>query len=93
MLLVADADLSEAERKDLAAVLERRHGKVKLIAVEGNPRAVIVKTTNEVAPLLRDPESALTVGGKKLASVLTSGAVVNLKRRASEAAANGKVHE
>lgn len=91
--MVADADLSEAERKGLSAILEGRHGKVKLIAVEGNPRAVIVKTTNEVAPLLRSPENGLAIGGKKLTSVLTSGAVGNLKRRASEAAANGKVHE
>lgn len=93
MLLVADEDISDADRKDLAAILERRHGKVKLILVDENPRAVIVKTTNVVAPLLRGPDNVLTVGGKRLASVLTSGAVGNLKRRAKEAAGNGQVHE
>ncbi|MDE1853112.1 MAG: hypothetical protein KGI38_05100 [Thaumarchaeota archaeon] len=93
VLLVADADLSENEKQDLAAVLERRHGKVKLISVDGNPRAVIVKTNNQVAPVLRDPENTLIIGGKTLKTVLTSGAVVNLKRRASEAHSNGEVHE
>jgi len=88
---LADAELSDADRKELAAILEGRHGKVKVIAVEGNGRAVIVKTTNQVAPLLRDEGSPLIVGGKKLAPVLTSGAIGNLKNRATEAAANGKV--
>jgi hypothetical protein len=93
VLLLADAGVSESERKELATVLEERHGRVKLIAVEGNPRAVIVKTNNEVAPLLRDPQRELVVGGKRLVAVLTSGGVGKLKRRASEAANNGKVHE
>lgn len=93
VLLVADADLSEADKKELTTILEARHGKVKLISVRGNSRAVIVKTTSEAAPLLRDPGARLGVGGKGLVSVLTSGAVGNLKRRASEAAADGEVHE
>lgn len=93
VLLIADADLSEKEKKDLGSVLERRHGKVKLISVDGNPRALIVKTDNRVAPILRAPENTLTIGGKTLKTVLTSGAVVNLKRRASEAHPNGEVHE
>jgi len=91
VLLVADGELSEAERKDLQAVLEARHGSVKLIFVRGNARAVIVRTTNDVVPLLRDPGRPLKVGGKKLETVLTSGAVGNLKRRASEATGHGQV--
>ncbi|HUH82710.1 MAG TPA: hypothetical protein VLX33_02385 [Nitrososphaerales archaeon] len=93
VLLVADDVISESERKTLRSILERRHQGDKLIEVRGNPRAVIVKTTNEVASSFRGAEGGLTVGGKKLTSVLTSGAVVNLKRRASEARANGQVHE
>lgn len=90
---MADAEISEADKKDLSSILEQRHGKVKLISVDSNPKAVIVKTTNMAAPLLRNVENTLTVGGKSLTPVLTSGAVGNLKRRASEAALNGKVHE
>ena len=88
---MADGELSDAERNLLASVLERRHGKVKVIAVEGNPRAVIVKTTDDVVPLLREEGAALSVGGSRLAPVLTSGAVGKLKRRATEVAAYGEV--
>jgi hypothetical protein len=91
VLLVADADLSAEETKGLAELLQRRHGHVKLIFVDGNARAVIVKTTNAVAPLLRAPEGRLTAGGKALKPVLTSGAVGKLKRRASETARHGQV--
>jgi hypothetical protein len=90
---MADADLSEEEWKELSGVLEGRHGKLKLIPVEGNRRAVIVKTTNEAAPLIRDRDDGLRVGGKELQTVLTSGAIGKLKRRASSPAANGKIHE
>jgi hypothetical protein len=93
VLLVADSDVSESERKELAAILEARHGRVKLVAIEGNPRAVIVKTTEDIARLIRNPGEGLTVRGKRLVSVLTSGAVGKLKRRASEAPTNGQVHE
>jgi hypothetical protein len=93
VLLLADADLSDAETKQLSALLEERHPGARLIAVEDNPRAAIVKTTAEVAPLFRDPANRLTIGGKRLTPVLTSGAIGNLKRRASGGAANGKVHE
>ena len=93
VLLVADAALSDPERKALQSIIERRHPGDRLIEVQGNPTAVIIRTTNEVAPLFRTAEGAPTVGGKRLAAVLTSGAVGNLKMRAVEAATNGAVHE
>jgi hypothetical protein len=93
VLFTSEDVLTEGERKQLAEILERRYGKVKLIAVEGNPRAVIVKTTNATAPLLRDLDPELTIHEKRLKSVLTSGAIGKLKRRAAPAVANGKVHE
>ncbi|MDG7008205.1 MAG: hypothetical protein JRN06_08165 [Nitrososphaerota archaeon] len=93
VLLVADAAITQPERKALQSVIERRHPGDRVIEVQGNPRAVIVKTTNEVAPSFRTTEGAPTVGGKRLTAVLTSGAVGNLKRRAAEAATNGQVHE
>ena len=91
VLLMAEADLSEGAIRDLQSTLDSRYGTVKLISVKGNPRAVIVKTTNRVAPLLREHGSFLTPGGKKLEAVLTSGAVGNLKKRALVAKADGQV--
>jgi hypothetical protein len=93
VLLVAEAAISEPQRKMLRSIIERRHPGDKLIEVQGNPRAVIVKTTNGIAPSFRTEEGAPVIGGRKLTAVLTSGAVVNLKRRAAEAATNGQVHE
>ena len=89
--MAADADISEKEIRDFGTYLEKRYGKVKLISVEGNARALIVKTTNEVAPLLRSPERPLRAGGKALVAVLTSGGVGKLKRTASTANAHGEV--
>jgi len=79
--------------KMLRSAVERRHPGDRLIEVQGNPRAVIVKTTNEFAPSFRTDEGAPTIGGKRLTAVLTSGAVGNLKRRAAGAGTNGQVHE
>jgi hypothetical protein len=93
VLLVADSDLSAAEMKELRSVIGQRYPEAKVIEVEGSPRAAIIKTTNAVAPLLRDPDEELTIGGKRVRAVLTSGAVGNLKRRAPGAGANGQVHE
>ncbi len=89
MLLVAEGDLSDSELKELQATLDRRLGRTKLIAVPGNRRAVIVRTTGESVPSLRAPATPIAVGGKTIVSVLTSGAVGNLKRRASDAGALG----
>jgi hypothetical protein len=95
VLLVADEELTESEVKDLAALLEGRHGKVKVIALEGDRRGVVVKTTNELAPYLRDSDPPLTLHGKRLKSVLTSGSIGKLKRRRSGSGMTGigEVHE
>ena len=84
VLLVAGEDLSESDMKELSSLLEARHGKVKVIPLESNPRAVIVKTTNAVAPLLRAQSGELRLGEKRLSTVLTSGSIGKLKSRASE---------
>jgi hypothetical protein len=83
VLLVADGELSDGDRRDLSVMLERRHGKVTIIPVVKNPRAVIVKTTNAVAPLLRETSGELHLGGKRLVTILTSGSIGKLKNRAS----------
>ena len=91
LLFYAKSNLSEDDLRRFTEVVRGWHQEAKVIPVKGNPRAVIVRTTNQVAPLLRDIKPGIRVGGVELVSVLTSGAIGNLKKRASEAGANGKV--
>jgi len=95
VLLVADGELSDSDRRDLASELQDKYGKVTVITAETDPRAVIVKTTNSVAPLLRAASGEFHPGGRHLAAVLTSGSIGKLKRRASGAPTtrNGEVSE
>ena len=93
LLFFADADLSEEDMKSLEALVRRRYGVAKAISVKANARAAIVKTSNVAAAGIRESGGELKVGGKSLGSVLTSGAIGKLKRRATGAAANGKVPE
>ena len=91
VLFLGSANLSEEDLRMFSDFIRGRHPEAKVIPIRENPRAVIVKTTNEVVPLLRDTGSGLKVGETDLVSVLTSGAIGNLKRRASAAGANGEV--
>ncbi len=91
VLLMADGELSSEDIKGISEIVERRYGNVKMIPLKENSMALIVKTDNVIATMLREPEWALVFGGKIVRPVLTSGAIVNLKRRASVAPANGQV--
>lgn len=79
----------------LSKALEGRYGKTKVIAVKGAPKAVVVKTTETVAPLLREWGDGLRAGDKRLTPVLTSGGIGKLKRRATSTAETGigQIHE
>jgi hypothetical protein len=90
---MADGDLSSEELMSIGKILETRYGKVKMIPLKENPNAVVVKTDNEIAPILRESEWGLVIGRRRIKAILTSGAIGKLKRRASDAAANGEVHE
>jgi hypothetical protein len=92
VLLVSDSDLAGAE-DELGEYLEGRFGRMKLIPLKGDPRSVIVKTTAEVAARLRGRESSIVFRGGRVRTVLTSGAVGNLKRRAAGGRSIGQVHE
>lgn len=85
VLFLADRDMGEEEFRELASSLEERRWDSKLIEVRGAPRAVIVRTTAEYAALMREEGGMPSVRGRRLTPVMTSGAVGNLKRRASEA--------
>jgi len=91
VLFLAKSDLSEEDLRQFSKVVKGWHRDAKVIGVKGNPRAVIVKTTNEFALRLRDTKPVVGGAEVELTTVLTSGAIGNLKKRASEPAANGKV--
>jgi len=91
VLFLAKSDPSEGDVLRFSEAVRRLQQDAKVIEVKGNPRAVIVKTTNEVAPRLREITPGIRAGGSEFVAVLTSGAIGNLKKRASEPAANGKV--
>lgn len=93
ILFEAESELGEEDLKTLSAELASRGWRAKVIAVEGSPRSAIVRTDGDVASQIRAQGGRISVGGLVLASLLTSGAVGNLKRRAREGVEHGQVHE
>ena len=91
LLYLADAELSEPDIRSFEAMLRGWCDPVKVIPVKTNQKAVIVKTSNRGAATLREGRSKLTIGGKFLGCVLTSGAIGNLKRCAKGAPDIGKI--
>ena len=90
VLFEATAPLTDGDIERFAEVLGQKRIAVKVIPIKGNPMAVIVKTTNAALPDLRGLPD-IVLGGTRLVSVLTSGAIGNLKKRARRAAAIGQV--
>jgi hypothetical protein len=90
---MAEKEVTEEDEASLAEILTRRHGKTIVIKVDANPRALIVKTTNVVAPVLRGASGQINLGGKTFVTLLTSGSIGKLKKRATASAAteHGKV--
>lgn len=74
------------EFEEFGRILEMRHRKLKIIAVRGNSRAVIIRTTVEVAAELREESGSIALGEKRVEVVLTSGVIGKLKRKAEESA-------
>jgi len=82
ILIFSDRELSSSDKMDLAMILESRYGKVNLIPVDGNTRAIIVKTTGPSAALIRNECRQLQVHGAHLTTALISGSIGKLKSRA-----------
>lgn len=95
VLYLADAELGEPEVQELTRILEGRHGKLKVILVRGNGRALIVRTTPQVAAELRDRSGRIRLGENEVSTVLSSGVIGKLKRRATASGTteDGKVPE
>jgi len=93
VLYLADSEMDDHEVEEFGRILEKRHGRLKVIAVRGNGRAVIIKTTVEVATELREESGKISLGEKQVEAVLTSGVIGKLKRKAAESAMtrNGEV--
>lgn len=93
VLLEFDREVTAAGRKALARYLEQKFGELRLIPIDGNERALVVKTDNVNAPLIREVSRELSFGGGGVKCILTSGSIGKLKRRASGrgASAVGKV--
>ncbi|HUI85933.1 MAG TPA: hypothetical protein VLY21_02110 [Nitrososphaerales archaeon] len=79
----------------LGRLLEQRHGRIKLIPVDGRRDRLIVKTTPAVAGEIRDSLGDIEIQGSKVVSLRTSGCIGNLKKLARDGAASAlaKVHE
>lgn len=89
VLLEADREVTPADWKALVRHLEERFGKLKPIPVAGNERALVVKTDNRIAPLIREEAPSMSIGLGKVRSVLTSGSIGKLKSRARDGGARG----
>ena len=92
VLFLAESALTERDMTELASAAKGAYGAVKLIPVEGNPRAVILKTSDAVARVLRRAGND-GWGAGLLTPVLTSGSIGKLKSRATETGStrHGKV--
>jgi len=83
VLYLADADLDEHETEELGRILEQRHGRLKVIAVQENSRAIIIRTTVEAVHDMREKSGEISLRGKQVEAVLTSGVIGKLKKRAT----------
>jgi hypothetical protein len=88
LLLSAEGELSPEDEKRLSRLLELRHEKFSLIRVRGHQDHLIVKTDSKGAGEMRELFAGVEIGGKSVRSVLTSGCIGKLKRRAAERAAS-----
>ena len=85
--------MTEEAWEALAAHLRERHGKAKAIPVKGAPRYLVVKTDDASAPRIREEAPELRAGDARVRTLLTSGSIGKLKRRAADGTGrdNGKV--
>lgn len=80
VLLRAGWELTEEDFKALETVVGGTDPKGKVIRLKGSPDHVVVKADSSVSAKFRSPGADVRVPGGQLVSVLTSGAIVNLKR-------------
>jgi hypothetical protein len=88
LLLSAEGGLSSEDEKRLTRLLEERYERFSLIRVRGHQDHMIVKTDGRSAEQMRELFDDVEIEGKRVRSVLTSGCIGKLKRRAGESQAS-----
>ena len=87
VLVQAEGRLSPGGLETLTKMLEQRHGSLGLTLVDSESTSLIVKTDVAGAQGVRDSLRDATFGGTRVRSVLTSGNIGKLKRRAQGSSA------
>ena len=82
VLIQAEGKLSPEDLSTLTRMLEQRHGSLGMTLVDSQLTSVIVKTDRAVAEAIRESLATSTFGGTRVRTVLTSGNIGKLKRRA-----------
>jgi len=95
ILLEADGMMNASELDTLTRLLERRHGKLAMTLVERPRTALIVKTDRVAVSAIRETCTDLSLGDRRVKTILTSGSIVKLKRIAQRSSARefGEVSE
>lgn len=91
VLIEADGRLGPDELGTLTKMLEQRHGKLGLTLLDTPHTALIVKTDRVVAAQVRESLADASFGGIRVRTVLTSGSIGKLKKRAQGSSAREDV--
>ena len=82
VLIQAEGRLSPEDLSTLTRMLEQRHGSMGMTLVESQSTSLIVKTDRVAAEAIRESLASASFGGTRVRTVLTSGNIGKLKRRA-----------
>jgi hypothetical protein len=88
VLLATNRNLLPEDCKNLGRLLEQRHGRITVIPVEAIANRLIIKTNAVEASAMRHTVASMEVHGVNVVSLLTSGCIGKLKRRAAESTAS-----
>lgn len=82
LLIQAEGRLSPEQLSTLTRMLEQRHGKLEITLLDSPQTSLILKTVGSVSEGIRESLSDASFGGTRVKTVLTSGNIGKLKRRA-----------
>jgi len=85
--------MSAQDLRGIQSALQKRYSGLTVIGVVTNDRALIVRADEQSVRVLRSQGGLVSPAGTKLEPKLTSGAIGKLKKRATEVAVIGKIHE
>jgi hypothetical protein len=91
VLIQAEGRLPNNELSKLTRMLEQRHGSLGFTLIDSPRTSLIVKTDRAVADDIRRSFENATFGGTRVKTIMTSGNIGKLKRRAQESSATENV--